>query len=414
MSSRKLLACVVQCVGIPATSFDELCIVVDKMDKLPAAEFRRQLVDTLLNSEGGRGSDEVEMSVNQLLDCLATRSLPQLKYKLTSLATAATPPLPLSVVQDGFNDCEQLLELLGPRGFNIDSIGPDSIGDSINQDGSGASTVSSWLEFDPSIVRGLAYYTGVVFEAFDRSKSLRAVCGGGRYDALASSLQHGTPTSGATSSDSSDSSDTLTASTSIPAVGFGFGDAVIFELLKDKNLLPVLPPARALAAQVVVWSPSPPVVWSPSPPPSPKLCSASVNEELEEGYILVRMLQGHALRIAATVREHRVSSGVMSYGGVSVDCSPNSWNSATANPISLSAPSSEEVEKAHSKQLKLMMKRANRNQSHIAILCTVKDYQAENSFVVRNLRSNSQKLWSYDHVDDSFVEFLHEMLDCDH
>ena len=43
-----------------------------------------------------------------------------------------------------------------------------------------------WLVFDASVVRGLAYYTGVVFEGFDRSGELRAIFGGGRYDNLLS------------------------------------------------------------------------------------------------------------------------------------------------------------------------------------------------------------------------------------
>ena len=77
--------------------------------------------------------------------------------------------------------------------------------------------LTDWVQFDGSIVRGLSYYTGTVFEGFDRSKTLRAICGGGRYDGLLNSLGY---------------------NHSIPAVGFGFGDAVIVELLKDKNLLP--------------------------------------------------------------------------------------------------------------------------------------------------------------------------------
>jgi histidyl-tRNA synthetase len=76
--------------------------------------------------------------------------------------------------------------------------------------------IDDWCEFDPSVVRGLAYYTGVVFEGFDRSRELRAICGGGRYDKLFESF----------------------GGTAVPAVGFGFGDAVIVELLKMKNLLP--------------------------------------------------------------------------------------------------------------------------------------------------------------------------------
>lgn len=48
--------------------------------------------------------------------------------------------------------------------------------------------LSGWLVLDCSVVRGLAYYTGTVFEAFDRSGKLRAIAGGGRYDALLESF----------------------------------------------------------------------------------------------------------------------------------------------------------------------------------------------------------------------------------
>jgi histidyl-tRNA synthetase len=82
------------------------------------------------------------------------------------------------------------------------------------------------VAFDASIVRGLAYYTGIVFEAFDAERKLRAICGGGRYDNLLTSL--GGP--------------------ALPAAGFGFGDAVIGELLADKGLWPACP--RALDAYV--------------------------------------------------------------------------------------------------------------------------------------------------------------------
>jgi len=86
--------------------------------------------------------------------------------------------------------------------------------------------VADRVAFDASVVRGLAYYTGVVFEAFDAAGELRAVCGGGRYDRLLETLG-GKP---------------------MPAVGFGFGDAVIAELLAERGKLPQ--PARALDAVV--------------------------------------------------------------------------------------------------------------------------------------------------------------------
>ena len=75
------------------------------------------------------------------------------------------------------------------------------------------------VAFDASVVRGLAYYTGIVFEAFDAGGALRSVCGGGRYNHLTQTLG-GKP---------------------LPAVGFGFGDVVIGELLSDHGLVHEVP-----------------------------------------------------------------------------------------------------------------------------------------------------------------------------
>ena len=76
--------------------------------------------------------------------------------------------------------------------------------------------LGDFIRFDPTIVRGLAYYTGTVFEIFDRQGELRAICGGGRYDRLLASV----------------------SSADMPAAGFGMGDVVLTELLRDRNLLP--------------------------------------------------------------------------------------------------------------------------------------------------------------------------------
>ncbi len=76
--------------------------------------------------------------------------------------------------------------------------------------------LGSYVEFDLRIVRGLAYYTGIVFELFDRSGELRAICGGGRYDRLLE-LVGGDP---------------------LPAVGFGMGDVVLGELIRQRGLGP--------------------------------------------------------------------------------------------------------------------------------------------------------------------------------
>jgi len=73
-----------------------------------------------------------------------------------------------------------------------------------------------FVQVDLTIVRGLAYYTGIVFELFDSAKKLRAISGGGRYDDLLKSL--GGP--------------------DLPALGFGMGDVVLGELLKERNVAP--------------------------------------------------------------------------------------------------------------------------------------------------------------------------------
>ena len=73
--------------------------------------------------------------------------------------------------------------------------------------------LGEFVEIDYAIVRGLAYYTGVVFEVFDRSKNERALAGGGRYDKLLSVMSDG--------------------KVDLPALGFGMGDVVLANLLND-------------------------------------------------------------------------------------------------------------------------------------------------------------------------------------
>ena len=81
--------------------------------------------------------------------------------------------------------------------------------------------VNDWVDIDLTIVRGLAYYTGTVFELFDASGEFRAICGGGRYDNLLASL----------------------TGVDLPALGFGMGDVVLGELLKARGKLPEHAPA---------------------------------------------------------------------------------------------------------------------------------------------------------------------------
>jgi histidyl-tRNA synthetase len=83
----------------------------------------------------------------------------------------------------------------------------------------GAMGLGDFVDVDFRIVRGLAYYTGIVFELFDAKRSLRAICGGGRYDQLIAQL---------------DGPD-------LPCVGFGMGDVVLGELIGEREGAPKAP-----------------------------------------------------------------------------------------------------------------------------------------------------------------------------
>jgi histidyl-tRNA synthetase len=78
--------------------------------------------------------------------------------------------------------------------------------------------LKDFVKIDYHVIRGLVYYTGVVFEAFDRKGDFRAISGGGRYDNLVKLISGG--------------------KVDLPALGFGMGDVVLLELLKERALLP--------------------------------------------------------------------------------------------------------------------------------------------------------------------------------
>jgi histidyl-tRNA synthetase len=158
-------------LGVKGDLFAQTCIVVDKMDKLSSEVIKEQL------SELGH-SDEV---ISKIQSVLGIKDMESLKKSLDKKSSA-------------ISELNTLFDL-------IDSYG-----------------MSEWVEFDASIVRGLAYYTGSVFEAHDREGKFRAICGGGRYDNLLSTL----------------------GGKDLPATGFGFGDMVIMELLSEKGLIPEL------------------------------------------------------------------------------------------------------------------------------------------------------------------------------
>ncbi len=171
MSSRKVLEEVLGSLGIVGDMFAQTCIIVDKMDKLPADIVSEQL--STLGIE--------ENAIKTIQSTLGIKDMDSLRSMLGEESPAVI----------------ELTSLFSA----LDAYG-----------------ISEWIEFDASIVRGLAYYTGPVFEAHDRAGELRAICGGGRYDKLLSTL----------------------GGKDLPATGFGFGDMVIMELLAEKGLVPEL------------------------------------------------------------------------------------------------------------------------------------------------------------------------------
>ncbi|CAN8257270.1 unnamed protein product [Cochlearia groenlandica] len=171
VSSRKVLQELLRKYGVPENLFGRVCIIIDKIEKIPIDELNKELVSTGISED----------AIDQLLQVLSVKSLDKLDEILGGAGEAIA-------------DLKQLFSLAEKFGY------------------------AEWIQFDASVVRGLAYYTGIVFEGFDRKGKLRAICGGGRYDRLLSTY----------------------GGDDIPACGFGFGDAVIIELLKEKELLPEL------------------------------------------------------------------------------------------------------------------------------------------------------------------------------
>jgi histidyl-tRNA synthetase len=156
--------------------FPALCVVIDKLGKIG----RDGVVELLTDAKGEVGLARPE--AERVVEWLGLADL-----------EAAAEGLPAG--SRALAELRELFDLLDAYG------------------------VSDRVDFDTSIVRGLAYYTGIVFEAFDAAGKLRSLCGGGRYDRLLETL--GGP--------------------SLPAAGFGFGDVVVLELLTDLDRLPDLP-----------------------------------------------------------------------------------------------------------------------------------------------------------------------------
>ena len=181
VSDRQLLRGLLVLTGIAEESLPAVFAVVDKLDREPRASLEEKL------RKAGLG------------DVFIARIFEVLKH--TDLDT----------LRERYGDVPELREEFARLTRYFDYL--KALG------------VSDWVEFDLSIVRGLAYYTGIVFELFDTQRELRAICGGGRYDSLLKQL----------------------GEVDLPALGFGMGDVVLGELLRDKGRMPAWTP------QVDVW-----------------------------------------------------------------------------------------------------------------------------------------------------------------
>jgi histidyl-tRNA synthetase len=177
-NDRRLLEALLTMIGVPADRLVAAYAVIDKLGRE-----RDERIRELLRDEAGLDS----AATGRLLEVLAARSLAELRQRYGSHARIAGE-------LDRLEGYEARLAEMGLGAFAL---------------------------YDPAIVRGLAYYTGTVFEIFDRQGELRAICGGGRYDRLLASV----------------------SGNDLPAVGFGMGDVVLTELLRDRDLLPDTAPA---------------------------------------------------------------------------------------------------------------------------------------------------------------------------
>ena len=170
VNDRELLESILESHGIEKT--EEAMKVVDDKEKLSREEFLEDLEERGLDREDAEQVDELTDISGPILD-----QIDELREKAPE------------EVQERVDRMESLGEALESYG------------------------VADMCRFDLSIVRGLAYYTGLVFEAFDSEGELRALFGGGRYDELVGTF----------------------GDQEVPAVGFAFGYSPTIELLKKED-----------------------------------------------------------------------------------------------------------------------------------------------------------------------------------
>jgi histidyl-tRNA synthetase len=179
ISSRRLLSAVLQRIGIAPEKLDSLYALLDKKAKLPPETFHALLKEQVPVAEQAA-------SISRFMGLHSVDQVAEV--------VAADDEIDRAVA-----DMARVFGILQAMG------------------------VGDYCTFDPGIVRGLAYYTGVVFEVHDIVGELRAICGGGRYDNLLRDF--GGP--------------------AVSATGMGMGDCVLEILLEQKGLLErQVPPRR--------------------------------------------------------------------------------------------------------------------------------------------------------------------------
>ncbi len=174
ISSRKLIAQILETLGIEAARHPAVYAVLDKRDKLPEEVFLEQ-VSTL-----GLG-EEQQAALLKLGEARGPEGIAMIEQLLGGNQPDESPLGRLKGVLS-------LLKLM---------------------------QVGDYCVFDPGIIRGLAYYTGIVFEAYSKGTLGRAICGGGRYDNLLKEV--GGP--------------------ALSGVGFGMGDVIVLDQLEEMKLL---------------------------------------------------------------------------------------------------------------------------------------------------------------------------------
>jgi histidyl-tRNA synthetase len=191
LSDRNLWFYFLEALGFDDARSRSLLTAVDRYEKLGDDAFKEDAAQFGPLDEERRA---------RILAFLAIRSLPALEAAVASLASARIAAR-----------LEDWRRLLG----NLEAMG-----------------LSRFVEVDLGVVRGLAYYTGFVFEAFDRKGELRALAGGGRYDDLVGKLGYA----------------------EMPAVGFAIGDMTFALLLEQRGLMPTL--VQAPDIYVVIGGPA--------------------------------------------------------------------------------------------------------------------------------------------------------------